>query len=59
MNNLKEPDIKERLLKNDTLFRDVHIIKQNLIYWMKINMAYTQLLVNLANKEKSILKNQF
>lgn len=37
MNNLKEPDIKERLLKNDTpLFRDVHIIKQNLIYWMKI-----------------------
>ena len=27
MNNLKEPDIKERLLKNDTLFRDVHIIK--------------------------------
>lgn len=36
MNNLKEPDIKERLSKNDTLFRDVHIIKQNLIYWMKI-----------------------
>ena len=28
MKNLKEPDIKERLLKNDTLFRDVHIIKQ-------------------------------
>lgn len=28
MKNLKEQDIKERLLKNDTLFRDVHIIKQ-------------------------------
>ena len=28
MRNLKEQDIKERLLKNDTLFRDVHIIKQ-------------------------------
>ena len=28
MKNLKEQDIKDRLLKNDTLFRDVHIIKQ-------------------------------